>query len=419
MTVGLYAPVKKALGEFYSTTQINGISNASRATHPFRKSVWWVITLIAAGATAYGIYDVIATYLKFSVSTTVSVTQPEFLEFPAVTVCNLSPFPCSKVAALNNIEDLSKEGGRKEFADDQVTSNTYMYLLSSLTKEQKLQLVQDRDEFIRSCTYEGIDCKSFFLPFSNTTYGSCYVFNLKLNMDNDSDAGSRKVVFAGPSNGLQLELYLNASQWPSSVLSSEGGVRVVINQPSNLPSPEESGFDARTGSVTKMCRRMCLQAKIVKNCFCKLPYIQDYFTFSDGELDDSPICDVRSLDAMTSMTLGTQMQSHGRDRMKSEVVKVVIYFSSIIKETIAESPSVTSTDLLSSLGGALSLYLGISLVMFLEIIEIIPLAVLAFISKCFGIDQEQNNPPPRRRVPCRSAAPLENPAPNAWNTKPF
>ncbi|CAG0894002.1 unnamed protein product [Darwinula stevensoni] len=389
-------------GERLRTTQINGINNASRATHPLRKIIWWVVTVVAAGATVQGICGVITAYLQYSVSTTSSVTQPKSLTFPAVTVCNLSPFPCSKLTHLGDVADLAKvlkradnrvprcksdniqresddiqptefipeirrnrerrrianvrgiafavpfagsksepppkvDGGEgEEVASDQTTWNSYFYALSRLSEEQKVALLQDRDDFIRGCKYEGVDCKRFFFPFANTSYGSCYAFNMKSNEDRDSEAGSRRTVLPGPYNGLELELYVNAREWPSSVLSSEGGVRVNVYQTDNLPSPEESGFDARTGTATKvalrqvevsrlphpyesdcysswdecgyhpvnstfvtydslMCRRMCLQAAIVKRCSCKCPYFLDHFTFSDGKLDGIPVCDVRSL----------------------------------------------------------------------------------------------------------------------------
>ena len=124
------------LEEFYSGTAMNGISNASRARHPLRKLFWWVITLVAAVATAYvsslsrdaaaathrrwgqigalsscflqGIYQEIARYLQYSVSTTLYVIQQKNLTFPAVTICNLSPFSCSRVMAHSGLEELAK-----------------------------------------------------------------------------------------------------------------------------------------------------------------------------------------------------------------------------------------------------------------------------------------------------------------------
>ncbi|CAG0894007.1 unnamed protein product [Darwinula stevensoni] len=390
------------------------------------------------------------------------------------------------------------QGGGKKFASDTVTVNTYLYLLSNLTQDEKIHIMQDRDEFIRSCTYEGVDCRSYFLPYVNTTYGTCYSFNLILNNDSDPSSGSRRTVFTGPPYGLDLELYLNASEWPSSALSSRGGVRVVIHRPDSLPSPEESGFDARAGSATnvalrqvevsrlpypyehdcysawekcgyypsnsgnisydvQMCRRMCLQATMVGSCKCKVPYIQDYFTFSNGTLNASRVCDIQAYkslgihlffditpdrvpkvwdrvsslagilspsstphgvvwgDALKSMDL-TQIRQNGSGSISTEVVKLLIYFSSVTQETMEESPAVTSITLLSNLGGALSLYLGISLVMFLEIIEIIPMIALAYISKCFGIGHKPpEDPPPRKRVPRRRA---EHPIASAWGMKP-
>ena len=52
------------------------------------------------------------------------------------------------------------------------------------------------------------------------------------------------------------------------------------------------------------------------------------------------------------------------------------------------------------MGGALSLYLGISLVMFLEIIEILPLMLLALLHKGLGIGRKfQAKPISRKRAP--------------------
>ncbi|CAG0887011.1 unnamed protein product [Darwinula stevensoni] len=403
MTKNVFHPVKNVLDEFYSTTQINGISNASRATHPFRKFIWWVITVVAAVATIHGILDVIRMYLQYSVSTTVSVTQPKTLTFPAVTICNLSPFPCSKVMDLN-------DGG------------VLAQILGCLSR-------------------------------------------------NETSPRGNETAFG-------------------EVDSSKGGVRVDIHRPDSLPSPEESGFHASAGFITNialrevnvlrlafpyenecysswddsgyyptntdliayssvMCKRMFLQAYMVKRCKCKLPLIQEYFTFSNGTLDEVHVCDFRQndtsdflctwkvfteltmgnvtipcnaeceskeyrrtissavwptdnyiRDAMTSMALGPQMDGKELDKMKAGVVKLVIYFEEMVKETVSEFPSITSSSLFSTLGGSLSLYLGISLVMFLEILEILPLLVLASLRRRFGFGQNfKENPLPGKRVP--------------------
>ena len=44
---------------------------------------------------------------------------------------------------------------------------------------------------------------------------------------------------------------------------------------------------------------------------------------------------------MNLMDLNSQSQNQGSDMMKTDVVKVTIYFSSIAEETIAESPSIS------------------------------------------------------------------------------
>ncbi|CAG0894003.1 unnamed protein product [Darwinula stevensoni] len=121
---------------------------------------------------------------------------------------------------------------------------------------------------------------------------------------------------------------------------------------------------------------------------------------------------------MESMGMEPHPERDVNVTMKTEVARVVVYFSSMDQETIVESASVTSTSLLSNLGGALSLYLGISMVMFLEIIEILPLIALAFVNRCFGIGHAPTaNPPPRKRA-SRRIARMEYPISSAWVVNP-
>ncbi len=54
-----------------------------------------------------------------------------------------------------------------------------------------------------------------------------------------------------------------------------------------------------------------------------------------------------------------------------------MFFTSLTYENIVETPAMTVGELLSNLGGALSLYLGISFVAAFEIVELIVRLIVA------------------------------------------
>ncbi|CAG0889002.1 unnamed protein product [Darwinula stevensoni] len=475
-----------------------GECTAKEETSKLEKDIFWFGE--DEDPRTMGIFDVITTYLQYPVSTTVSTTLPEYLEFPAVTVCNLAGFSCSKFKALNSSNYPSAQPS--EF--DQLAETwllrylkdrpSYLDFLSRLNPEDHVKIMQNRDEFIRMCIFKEKDCRKYFLPFLNTTYVTCYAFNLILNNASDPMAGSRYI--GKPGDGMELTLYMNKSDWPMNwVWGGEGGVIVDAHRPNKHPSLHESRLYVRPGAATYIsmtqkevsrlaypyehncynswddcgyypanssiivydsvaCRRMCIQSTTVGKCNCKDTGIRDYFTYSGGSLDDIlPCIGVKDKECAASVVNGvingsikcpcnpecgeieykktvssldwpsrsyfkslfgpmgpTQAQNY--KELKEEVLYLHICFSSIIKDTITELPTVSMLNLISSLGGVLSLYLGISLALCLEILEIIPLMMQIIVNQRFGISEKQD-PEPKTRVP-RQSAPKRYPAPLDW-----
>ncbi len=73
------------------------------------------------------------------------------------------------------------------------------------------------------------------------------------------------------------------------------------------------------------------------------------------------------------------------DRIKENVLKVNIYFASMDVNYYEETPEIDFNSLLGSLGGGFDLFLGISVLSFFEIIDVIVVWFEAFILKKFLI----------------------------------
>ena len=67
----------------------------------------------------------------------------------------------------------------------------------------------------------------------------------------------------------------------------------------------------------------------------------------------------------------TQLFAVTKNQLTQSVVKVNVHFSSGNVEVKEEIPKYTTESLVSSLGGALSLYLGVTIISFLEIVEVL------------------------------------------------
>ena len=58
-------------------------------------------------------------------------------------------------------------------------------------------------------------------------------------------------------------------------------------------------------------------------------------------------------------------------QVSHEFARLHVYYKSLKSEVIAETPMVTTRQFINNLGGALSLWLGISFVTILEVVELI------------------------------------------------
>lgn len=59
------------------------------------------------------------------------------------------------------------------------------------------------------------------------------------------------------------------------------------------------------------------------------------------------------------------------DLARASLVKLFVYFDDIKFTQITEAPSITFVDLIANIGGTLGLFIGISLLSFVEIIELV------------------------------------------------
>ncbi|XP_048876279.1 amiloride-sensitive sodium channel subunit gamma-like [Brienomyrus brachyistius] len=82
-----------------------------------------------------------------------------------------------------------------------------------------------------------------------------------------------------------------------------------------------------------------------------------------------------------------------QQKIRDNLLKVVVYYQKMNYEHISEEPSITDIDLFSNVGGLVGLWVGVSLCTLAEFLEIVINVVLTMARSCLGTST-QGPPPP-------------------------
>ncbi|EPQ17691.1 Amiloride-sensitive sodium channel subunit beta [Myotis brandtii] len=112
---------------------------------PKKKAMWFVLTLLFASIVFWQWGVFIRTYLSWEVSVSLSVGF-KTMDFPAVTICNASPFQYSKVKhLLKDLDQLMEAVLERIVAPEQPLSNATRALNFTLWNHTPLVLIDERN----------------------------------------------------------------------------------------------------------------------------------------------------------------------------------------------------------------------------------------------------------------------------------
>ncbi|KAM8972026.1 epithelial sodium channel subunit gamma-like [Pelodytes ibericus] len=407
-----------------------------------------------------------ATYLHYPTQEKVTLVNSARLPFPAITFCNLNRARMSQVNSsryqflTDHLSLLSITG--KEGAINSARERYFAFVLSQLSSEEQMALGHQLQDMLISCVFHDEVCdESFFTPFLNPKLGSCYTFNGPRHTGLEHHSKSQQLDIlnatkAGFSYGLTLELFIEQSEYISS-LSTAAGLRVVLHGQGKMPFPEDEGVNVppgqesdigvvkvhvkrltepynsrcstgkniknfyadvyRTDYSREACKKSCAQAKMIKNCGCRMwefpappgsniplcnisePFVNNCVEMYEYKLSHDQLkchCPLQCEEEIFELTLSSSQwpssmylesfsrRLHSRKRYKhtesirDNVVKVVVYYQQLNYELIEEVPSMQLVDLFSSIGGLVGLWIGVSVCTVAEFFELI-LNLLTFV----------------------------------------
>ncbi|XP_028408122.1 amiloride-sensitive sodium channel subunit gamma-like [Dendronephthya gigantea] len=370
--------LRDILVDFMGYTTGHGFARLVAATSIAWRIFWVVAVLGATGMFAFQVADLFKLFLARPVQTSVTVALEKKLKFPAVTICNLNMIKKSKMGSLplelfddfklNTTEKPSEtvksstqlisttEGvivtqepsapisstaeiiGRKkrEIKEDEFVppgEYTNWYDTSSLEEDESYEDISD--EFppinelrpqeklrIRVDSHLGVQDPPNLFPL-----GHQYRDLIKNCTWKGADCAHGSLITSAkamPVKGLVLKLDIEENEYVGE-LTEEAGVRVVLHEQGVMRFPFEEGFSVAPGMATSVGLTRTMMKKLDR--------------FSNGSCTDESI----------------QLTQHNLYKKNENVTRY----------------SLQTTKLLADIGGQVGLWIGISALTCVEVLELL------------------------------------------------
>ncbi|XP_041464721.1 amiloride-sensitive sodium channel subunit gamma-like isoform X2 [Lytechinus variegatus] len=265
------------VGSRMASTGAHGIPNIQRASNLWRRLIWVLLFCGGVSVVVWQVTTLIITFFNFGVDVNIDYVRQRAINFPAVTVCNLNPVPLSKTGyvlnlawgnpnatsmfrgllpqnqsavATQNQTTTSESSGYQDWGNvnfDELDSRVSHLevaqgIIGSAAYENRSETGHDLDDMLLDCDFENYPCTpDNFSHFYNYLYGNCYTFN-------SGEFGKLLTVSkVGPLYGLSLELYIQQSEYISS-LQPSAGLRLLVHDQNEMPFPEDQGINLAPGA---------------------------------------------------------------------------------------------------------------------------------------------------------------------------
>ncbi len=189
---------RSIIREFSLNSSTHGVSRIARSESVHNRVFWSVSLFIFTGIMFFFIIQSIRAYFGYPTQTSISIVMEWPQAFPAVTICNYSPFRYDQFIGpfLNytNTLNITNTNDTATFTESQAAF-IRDFLRYKLNQNESLNdFFFPLSSMLIKCTYNGYNCSvNDFTWFITPLYGLCYTFNAKLknttlryNADNGS-----------------------------------------------------------------------------------------------------------------------------------------------------------------------------------------------------------------------------------------
>ncbi|UJR33423.1 hypothetical protein I4U23_020868 [Adineta vaga] len=209
-------------------------------------------------------------YFAYPTQTSVSFTNQWPQPFPAVTICNYSPYLYDQfIRSYLNYTNTFNLTNTTNTSRDAFTPQQALYINDYL--QYKLNGNESIDEIyfplssmLIKCVYNGANCSTAdFVEFKSATYGLCYTFNAEAShINNGSIHYNNENGFSGK---LHLDLYIHRHQYVPFI-SDAASIVTMIHDNTQLPLVDRLGIELVPG------RKHKISYSTKNNVFLPSPY---------------------------------------------------------------------------------------------------------------------------------------------------
>ena len=251
--------------KFVHSTTTHGVIHIFSGKSKLRRFFWLLLVLASASGCLYDIIESIRRLAQGNTDTTISVVEPEMVDFPAITLCNLNLI---RKSYLQDVSQQLENDLGNVYDTSQGCSNGD--ISSSLNESFSDLLWNGRhtaEDIIFQCKYEGQKCDHNDFTSTISSGGVCYTFN--------SERGPSIRKTNGTGTRFALSLIINVQQYEYITAFNQdldAGIKVAVHPRSELAQPDELGIAVppgknafisvrRLNTTDKSSRRKCREVQ--------------------------------------------------------------------------------------------------------------------------------------------------------------
>lgn len=297
--------------KYIQSTTTHGVVYIFVGKSKFRRLFWLVIVLTAAIGCLYNVVNRVVFLVNGPISTTISITEPTSVDFPAVTLCNLNLVKRSFLDGVSpRLGGLIREVFYAEGAELECDNAIKTFDVQLPSNQSFSDLIwrgrHTAEDSIFSCSFMGRECNSSDFSPSLTPNGVCYTFN-----SGRLAPVILKAYGAGTRHSLSLVVGIQQNEY-SAALSHDAGIKVAVHPQSEPPQPDGFGIAVAPGKNAFISMRQTnIEDKSSKRK-CRDTSDTTSFNFLQGEFPYSvAACQVdclRTNIARNCKCLGASMQ---------------------------------------------------------------------------------------------------------------
>ncbi|RNA26637.1 acid-sensing ion channel 5 isoform X1 [Brachionus plicatilis] len=410
--------LKNKLKNWILDSSSHGFPKIFKNEKPILKIIWTLCILLSIGFCCFFVIKSVVNYTKYEVTTLVRRKIKLPLELPALSICHNEMFLTPQGYTFKTeliVSSIYQESSNIDYFSYFARLKSFDYNVSDETKKS---FGFNLDSYMVSCFFGIQSCETEeFIWYLEHYFGSCYLFNTG-KYRNGSRKEFSKQTNVGSIYGFRME-FLSKKIDELTDLSESRGIHISLFDPKTRVNPWR-GINVASKYITninvrkRMIKKIphpysdCLEdhSKFFSSeiyqatktqaesysqylCFeCLSLQFMEFFSNSDVSKKcekDCPLeCERIEYDYTVSLTdYPTDLVANGlvelmkkKNSSKNYSLDYVnVFYDSLEYESIEELEKMDIVDLVSSIGGLLGLFIGISVLSFAEIIEILILIV--------------------------------------------